>query len=369
MHKQSRAQLFAQTAAARHITPMSISPTTPIPSGNRQRSPREEMRARKPGQAPFVYEGTRSASEAILDHPSDHPLGAAQHTALRREPYDAKSAPPGCDNEAHAIPVAGTLVDMVSSASWGTSASVEGRHRVINGPPSDPNGGIPLPAPFRPSATRTSDNRPAKRRHRTSTAPSVAATSDELVPTSKQRKGETSGGLERGAQPALHPAQRQRTRAPGQENKEASYAAPMTLAAGSTQLSVAPAPRRGRGTRIQASKPSPTNGSTETPGPGNADEDSDIYTVKRLLARWRTWYFVAWEDGSHSWQPKRNMLNQKMVDDFEATYEGLSAGIEIIASRIRNGRKQWRVHWYGRPTKEDCWIDNRRIDWAQLGRG
>jgi hypothetical protein len=60
----------------------------------------------------------------------------------------------------------------------------------------------------------------------------------------------------------------------------------MTLAAGSTaRWSVAPAPRRDRGARVQASKPSPTNGSTDILGSGNADEDSDIYTVVRLLAR------------------------------------------------------------------------------------
>jgi hypothetical protein len=41
---------------------------------------------------------------------------------------------------------------------------------------------------------------------------------------------------------------------------------------------------------------------------------------------------VAWEDGSYSWEPERNMLNQNMVDDFEATYEGLSAGIDIGVS-------------------------------------
>ena len=208
MHKQLRAQLFMQTAATRHITLILISPTTLIPSGNQQQSPREELRAHKLGQAPFIYKGTQSAFKAILDHPLDHPLSAAQHTALQHKPYKTKLAPPSCDNEAHAIPMAGILVDMVSSASWGTSASIEGRHRVINGPPSDPNGGIPLPAPFRPSATCISDNRPAKRRHRTSITPSVAAISNKLVPTSKQRKGETSGGLKCGVQPALHPVQR-----------------------------------------------------------------------------------------------------------------------------------------------------------------
>jgi hypothetical protein len=49
MHKEPGAQLFAQAAAVRHITPMPISPTTPLPSGNRQWSPSEELRARKPG--------------------------------------------------------------------------------------------------------------------------------------------------------------------------------------------------------------------------------------------------------------------------------------------------------------------------------
>jgi hypothetical protein len=156
-----------------------------------------------------VYESIRSASEAILDDLLDDPLNAAQHTALRCELYDTKSAPPGCDNEAYATPVAGILVDMASLASWGaSSASVEGHCRVTNDLPSGPNSGVPLPAPFRPSAMRTSDKRPAKRRHRASTAPSVTVTSDELVPTSKRRKGKTSGGLGHGAQPALHPAQR-----------------------------------------------------------------------------------------------------------------------------------------------------------------
>jgi hypothetical protein len=60
------------------------------------------------------------------------------------------------------------------------------------------------------------------------------------------------------------------------------------------------------------------------------------------------------------------MLDRKMADDFEAAYKGFNEGIDIGASRTRKGRKQWRVHWHGRPIKEDCWVDERRIDRARI---
>lgn len=102
---------------------------------------------------------------------------------------------------------------------------------------------------------------------------------------------------------------------------------------------------------------------------GNKDDKSNIYAVKRLLARWKTGtYLLEWADGSTSWEPRKNLINKQMIRDFEATYQGFDEGIDVLASRIQKRRQQWRVHWHGRPTREDCWVDGRLMDPTLVGR-
>jgi hypothetical protein len=56
------------------------------------------------------------------------------------------------------------------------------------------------------------------------------------------------------------------------------------------------------------------------------------------------------------------------MDDFEATYRGFIAGIDVLGSRTWKGRQQWRVHWHGRPAAEDRWVDGKLMDPAS-GKG
>jgi hypothetical protein len=112
-----------------------------------------------------------------------------------------------------------------------------------------------------------------------------------------------------------------------------------------------------------------TSRGAERLGFGNTYDESDVYDVKRVLARWkRGTYFLEWADGSTGWEPKRNILHQQTIDDFEATYQGLNEGIDVLASRARKGKQQWRVHWHGRPAREDCWVDGKLMDPTRLDK-
>ena len=55
-----------------------------------------------------------------------------------------------------------------------------------------------------------------------------------------------------------------------------------------------------------------------------------------------------------------------MMDDFEATYRGFNAGVDVLGSRTWKGRQQWRVHWHGRPIAEDRCVDGELMDPARV---
>lgn len=114
-----------------------------------------------------------------------------------------------------------------------------------------------------------------------------------------------------------------------------SCASHTTPNAGPTaQPSVLPSTRRPRGAGTRASKTESTNRGTERLDSSNTSEESDIYAVSRLLARWkRGSYLLEWADGTTSWEPKRNILHRQMIGDFGATYRGFDEGIDVLASR------------------------------------
>ncbi|KFA49813.1 hypothetical protein S40293_11513 [Stachybotrys chartarum IBT 40293] len=108
-------------------------------------------------------------------------------------------------------------------------------------------------------------------------------------------------------------------------------------------------------TRIQTSG-LPMKGSLGESDPDKADEVS-IYTVKRILARWKKgFYFLRWSDSIAGWEPKKNILNKQMLHEFKKTYKGFNKGFNILDSRTEAGKCQSLMHWHGHQSSEDSWV-------------
>lgn len=96
--------------------------------------------------------------------------------------------------------------------------------------------------------------------------------------------------------------------------------------------------------------------------PGHPDDESGIYQVKQLLARWgKNLFFLRWSDDTTGWEPGRNILDKDMLREFELTYKGFDEGIDVLKSRTRAGKVQYLLHWHGRPPREDSWVDEKLI--------
>ena len=48
-----------------------------------------------------------------------------------------------------------------------------------------------------------------------------------------------------------------------------------------------------------------------------------------------------------------------MLSEFEASYQGFDEGVDVLDSRGKAGKRQYRLHWHGRPSREDSWADER----------
>lgn len=97
----------------------------------------------------------------------------------------------------------------------------------------------------------------------------------------------------------------------------------------------------------------------EAPIESNEANGLDGYPVKHLLARWKEDIFlVRWADDSTDWV-RRSDIDPVMVAEFEESYKGFDQGIDILRSRIRAGKRQYRLRWHGRPTTEGKWVDKR----------
>jgi hypothetical protein len=416
IHNPPGALAPERAAAARYSTSDPISPTTTVRSESRQPSHSEEARSCEPNYLPVHHENT---PQPEAETTPDVARGTALNTALGPDPYENDLAQPERENEPHLASADGAPADMAISASdEAKSPRAEGFDHVMQGSPTDPGGDVAVPEPIRRLRTRPPKTQPAKRRRRASTTHSVTATSDEEVPTYKRRRL-VAPGLWCGAQSALRPAQKPRTRASDQstgcrsagtsagagalppnedqatDHADASYqewplpdavlqriqvngrailqlqftwATPCAsheapAATPTAQLPETPSTRRGRGASTRASKGPTSNGGTERVDADDRDGENDIHIVAKLLVRWKTGtYLLEWADGSTTWEPKRNILDRQMIDNFEATYRGFNAGIDVRASRTRKGRHQWRVHWHGRPVAEDCWVDGELMD-------
>jgi len=88
-----------------------------------------------------------------------------------------------------------------------------------------------------------------------------------------------------------------------------------------------------------------------------ATTSEDFYTVDCLLDEWKNWFYVKWGDGSCSWQPRGNILDDELIKNVRMNYKGLGPGVEILRTRRAKGKKvEYRVHFKGRPSKEDIWV-------------
>ncbi|KIE00690.1 hypothetical protein MAJ_03465, partial [Metarhizium majus ARSEF 297] len=83
----------------------------------------------------------------------------------------------------------------------------------------------------------------------------------------------------------------------------------------------------------------------------------DLYRMDCLLARWRRHTFlVKWSDATTTWEPRKHIIDQGMLNGFEASWRGFDAGVDVLKARQRAGRRQHLLRWHGRPSKEDTWV-------------
>ena len=56
---------------------------------------------------------------------------------------------------------------------------------------------------------------------------------------------------------------------------------------------------------------------------------------------------------------RKDILDEKLVRKFEAEYKGYDLGVEVVGTRTRNGKTEYRVSWAGRPKSEDTWVQEK----------
>ncbi|XEV04772.1 hypothetical protein FSHL1_010059 [Fusarium sambucinum] len=88
----------------------------------------------------------------------------------------------------------------------------------------------------------------------------------------------------------------------------------------------------------------------------------EAYSVDCLLGRWgKDLFYLRWLDGSHGWEPRENILDDDLLRQFEESYRGFKDGVEVLRTRTRNGKTEYRLHWDGRPKCEDWWVTEKEM--------
>ena len=67
-----------------------------------------------------------------------------------------------------------------------------------------------------------------------------------------------------------------------------------------------------------------------------------------------------WTDGTRSWVLRVD-IDEEMVREFEAGYDGIYEGVDILRVRGNGPKKQYKLHWKDRPFKEDGWVAEKLI--------
>jgi hypothetical protein len=88
----------------------------------------------------------------------------------------------------------------------------------------------------------------------------------------------------------------------------------------------------------------------------------EAYSVDCLLGRWgKDLFYLRWLDGSYGWEPRENILDEDLIRQFEESYQGFKEGVEVLRTRIRNGKVEYRLHWDGRPKSENWWVAEKDL--------
>ncbi|PHH86043.1 hypothetical protein CDD83_10835 [Cordyceps sp. RAO-2017] len=95
-------------------------------------------------------------------------------------------------------------------------------------------------------------------------------------------------------------------------------------------------------------------GSSEDP----SRQVTDVYQMDCLLARWRHIFFLRWSDGTTGWEPKRNILDRQMLEEFEAGYQGFDEGVDVLRSRSKAGKTIYP------PSLIACFLGIRGLGWG-----
>lgn len=75
--------------------------------------------------------------------------------------------------------------------------------------------------------------------------------------------------------------------------------------------------------------------------PATKDDVDEAFTVDRILGRWgRNVFFKRWVDGTYSWEPREDLLDDDPVETFEKEYEGLGNGVQVVKTRFRKGKTE-----------------------------
>ncbi|KAK0369696.1 DUF3435 domain protein [Colletotrichum abscissum] len=61
-------------------------------------------------------------------------------------------------------------------------------------------------------------------------------------------------------------------------------------------------------------------------------------------------------DGTCSWEPRENLLDDNLIETFEEEYAGFEKGVQVLNTRFRKGKTEYQIHWDGRPHEEDTWV-------------
>jgi hypothetical protein len=71
---------------------------------------------------------------------------------------------------------------------------------------------------------------------------------------------------------------------------------------------------------------------------------------------------VKWLDGSCSWEPREQVLDDGLIAHVKTRQTGLEYGVEVIQTRRNHGRNvKYRVHFPGHPKEEDEWVAEKHL--------
>ena len=85
------------------------------------------------------------------------------------------------------------------------------------------------------------------------------------------------------------------------------------------------------------------------------DAKERTWEVEVLLAKSTVWYLVKWEGfpNKHNIWQKRRDISSDLIDEFEATYQGNFAGVQLLKKREQRGEIEYLVKWKGCPEVEN----------------